>query len=97
MIFYSSVAIIMGLLFLIVGIANVATKKALLENNKLAASKQYRHINGLVMIATGAVLFIAGVLSFIYSYDLLFASLFSVTIVLFLAVDYICRKKLATN
>lgn len=98
MIFYSSVAILVGILLFGLGVFYIIKKENALQAgkiNKLKNAHLYTLIISIIMIAVGILLMISGIISFIIDFDLLFAIIFTVLIVIYLLVDYILQKKLS--
>ena len=97
MLFYSTVAIVIGTLlggiglFYIIRIENGLKnlKKAKLSNPRL-----YINIISFVMLFIGVALIASGVLSYIYSHDLNFSIILTALIALYLLIDFILQKKL---
>ena len=97
MIFYSSVAIVIGVLMIGIGVFNLIRKKEgeiVAKKSHLKDSKLYLKISGSLMMAIGASLLISGITSFIVDKDLIFAIIFSVLIFGYLLTDFIVQKKL---
>lgn len=97
MIFYSSVAIVIGVLMIGIGVFNLISKKEgeiVAKKSHLKDSKLYLKISGSLMMAIGASLLISGITSFIVDKDLIFSIIFSVLIFGYLLTDFIVQKKL---
>lgn len=97
MIFYSSVAILVGILLFGLGIYYIIKKESALQRgkiNKLKNAHLYTIIISIIMIIIGLLLIVSGIISFIIEFDLLFSIIFTVLIVIYLLVDYILQKKL---
>lgn len=97
MIFYSSVAIVIGVLMLGIGIFNLISKKEgeiIARKSHLSDSKLYLKISGILMMSIGVLLLSSGIVSFIIDKDLIFSIVFSVLILGYLLTDYIVQKKL---
>lgn len=97
MLFYSTVAIVIGTLLGGIGLFYVIRKENGLKNlkkAKLSNPRLYINIISFVMLFIGVALIASGVLSFIYSYDLIFSIIFTALIALYLLIDFILQKKL---
>lgn len=97
MLFYSTVAIVIGALLGGIGLFYLIRKEEGLQNlkkAKLSNPRLYINVISIVMIVIGISLIVSGILSFIYSHDLIFSIVFSVLIVLYLLIDFLLQKKL---
>ena len=97
MLFYSTVAIVIGTLLGGIGLFYIIRKENGLENlkkAKLSNPRLYINIISFVMLFIGVALIASGVLSFIYSQDLIFSIIFTALIALYLLIDFILQKKL---
>lgn len=97
MLFYSTVAIVIGTLLGGIGLFYIIRKENGLKNlkkAKLSNPRLYINIISFVMLFIGVALIASGVLSFIYSHDLIFSIIFTVLIALYLLIDFILQKKL---
>lgn len=97
MLFYSTVAIVIGTLLGGIGLFYIIRKENGLKNlkkAKLSNPRLYINIISFVMLFIGVALIASGVLSFIYSHDLIFSIIFTALIVLYLLIDFILQKKL---
>ncbi len=97
MVFYSSVAIIIGVLMVGIGIFYIISKKKgdiISKKSHLKDATLYVKISGILMLSIGILLLFSGIVSFIIDMDLLFAIVFTVLIVGYLSVDFIIQKKL---
>lgn len=97
MLFYSTVAIVIGTLLGGIGLFYIIRKENGLKNlkkAKLSNPRLYINIISFVMLFIGVALIASGVLSFIYSYDLIFLIIFTALIALYLLIDFILQKKL---
>ena len=65
-----------------------------LKKAKLSNPRLYINIISFVMLFIGVALIASGVLSFIYSHDLIFSIIFTALIALYLLIDFILQKKL---
>ena len=76
MLFYSTVAIVIGTLLGGIGLFYIIRKENGLKNlkkAKLSNPRLYINIISFVMLFIGVALIASGVLSFIYSHDLIFS------------------------
>lgn len=97
MLFYSTVAIVIGTLLGGIGLFYIIRKENGLKNlkkAKLSNPRLYINIISFVMLFIGVALIASGVLSFIYSQDLIFSIIFTALIALYLLIDFILQKKL---
>lgn len=97
MLFYSTVAIVIGTLLGGIGLFYIIRKENGLKNlkkAKLSNPRLYINIISFVMLFIGVALIASGVLSFIYSHDLIFSIIFTALIALYLLIDFILQKKL---
>ena len=97
MLFYSTVAIVIGTLLGGIGLFYIIRKENVLKNlkkAKLSNPRLYINIISFVMLFIGVALIASGVLSFIYSHDLIFSIIFTELIALYLLIDFILQKKL---
>lgn len=97
MLFYSTVAIVIGTLLGGIGLFYIIRKENGLKNlkkAKLSNPRLYINIISFVMLFIGVALIASGVLSFIYSYYLIFSIIFTALIALYLLIDFILQKKL---
>lgn len=97
MLFYSTVAIVIGTLLGVIGLFYIIRKENGLKNlkkAKLSNPRLYINIISFVMLFIGVALIASGVLSFIYSHDLIFSIIFTSLIALYLLIDFILQKKL---
>lgn len=97
MLFYSTVAIVIGTLLGGIGLFYIIRKENGLKNlkkAKLSNPRLYINIISFVMLFIGVALTASGVLSFIYSHDLIFSIIFTALIALYLLIDFILQKKL---
>ena len=97
MLFYSTVAIVIGTLLGGIGLFYIIRKENGLKNlkkAKLSNPRLYINIISFVMLFIGVALIASGVLSFIYSHDLTFSIIFTALIALYLLIDFILQKKL---
>lgn len=97
MLFYSTVAIVIGTLLGGIGLFYIIRKENGLKNlkkAKLSNPRLYINIISFVMLFIGVALIASGVLSFIYSHDLIFSIIFIALIALYLLIDFILQKKL---
>lgn len=94
MLFYSTVAIIVGVLLGGTGLLYLIKKDEglnKLKKNKLKNPRLYTNIISWIMILVGICLIVSGILSFIFSHDLMFSIIFSVLIVVYLLVDFLLQ------
>lgn len=97
MLFYSIVATVMGVLFFGVGLYNLINKN---QVKKQLSAKKFKDINlyvlltTLSMLITGVLLLGFGICSFVVDEDLAFSIIFTILIVLFFTIDFLCQKKL---
>lgn len=97
MLFYSTVAIVIGTLLGGIGLFYIIRKENGLKNlkkAKLSNPRLYINIISFVMLFIGVALIASGVLSFIYSHDLIFSIIFTALIASYLLIDFILQKKL---
>lgn len=97
MLFYSTVAIVIGTLLGGIGLFYIIRKENGLKNlkkAKLSNPRLYINIISFVMLFIGVALIASGVLSFIYSHGLIFSIIFTALIALYLLIDFILQKKL---
>lgn len=97
MLFYSTVAIVIGTLLGGIGLFYIIRKENGLKNlkkAKLSNPRLYINIISFVMLFIGVALIASGVLSFIYSHDLIFSIIFTALIAFYLLIDFILQKKL---
>lgn len=97
MLFYSTVAIVIGALLGGIGLFYIIRKEnglKSLKKAKLSNPRLYINIISFVMLFIGVALIASGVLSFIYSHDLIFSIIFTALIALYLLIDFILQKKL---
>lgn len=97
MLFYSTVAIAIGALLGGIGLFYIFKKEdglKKLKKAKLSNPRLYIYIISIVMFIIGLGLMVSGVLSFIFSHDLIFSIIFTALIALYLLIDFILQRKL---
>lgn len=96
MVFYSSVAIIIGLMLVVLGIQGLLSKETSRKRysaKKFTNLEKYIKITNSIMIIFGIPLIVCGILSFVIDKDLIFSIIFTVLIGLYFLFDFIAQKK----